>query len=67
MREASGIGSEVLVEIQDVVARIEQGRRIPDVSSRDKTLAWIRFFSQAERIDRGEAARETPGAQTGAA
>lgn len=40
------------MNLNDVVKRLKQGSRIPDVPRRQRTLAWVRFFSEVERAAR---------------
>ena len=48
------------LKLDDVVRQLEQGSRIPEISAQQRTLAWIRFFSEVERRDREEPRSELP-------
>lgn len=55
------------MRLQDVVKRIEQGSRVPEVDERQRTLAWVRFFSDVERIERERTEDRPDDRQSGAA
>ena len=59
------------MNLQDVVKRLEQGSRIPDPGPRQRTIAWVRFFSEVDRSPGSEGSEadrhDGPHQQSGAA